>query len=86
MSFSFANFLLSQTREHNGHMQASATGMSIEDGLALCRELEELTDKRSCFTLQLWTCGGFTLYEMDVWKQGEHPLGHIDKMILSVEK
>lgn len=86
MSFSFAQFLLNQTKQCNGHLQAEAKGISVEEGLEICRELEELTDKRSCFTLQLWTCGGFTLYQMDFWKQGVHPLGHIDRIILSVDQ
>lgn len=85
MSFSFAQFLLNQIKEVNGHCQTEVKGLSIEEGLEICKELEELTNKQSSFTLQLWTCGGYTLYQMDFWKQGEHPLGHVDRLILSVD-
>lgn len=86
MSFSFAEFLLNQTKQCNGHLQAEAKGISIEDGFNICKELEELTNKQSSFTLQLWTCGRYTLYQMDFWRQGEHPLGHVDRMILRVDQ
>lgn len=85
MSFSFAEFLLNQTKQCNGHLQAEVKGLSVEEGLEICKELEELTNKQSSFTLQLWTCGGYALYQMGCWKQDAHPLGHVDKLILSVD-
>lgn len=84
MSFSLAQFLLSQTKQHNGHLQCEMAGLSVEDGIEICKELEELFDNKSSFTVQLWTTGGFTIYQMDYWENLEHPLGHTDRMILSV--
>lgn len=84
MSFSFAKFLLNQTEDCNGHFQCEASGISIEDGIELCRELEELTDKQWSFTLEVWTCGGYTIYQMDYWKRNEHILGDVNRMVLSV--
>ncbi len=83
-TFSFAQFLLSSLKEYNGHLQHEATGISVEDGLNICKELETLTDNNYSFVLQLWTCGGYTIYQVDYWKRSEHILGDTDRMILSV--
>lgn len=84
MSFSFANFLMNQTNDHNGHFQTTVTGMSVEDGLELCKELEELCEQEYSFTIELWTCGGYTIYQQDYFKPSEHRLGHSSRMILGV--
>jgi hypothetical protein len=84
MSFTFAQFLLNQTKECNGHLQATATGISIEDGMQLCKELEALTGNQHSFILEVWSDGSYTIYEVDFWDKGEHPLGHLHRMILGV--
>lgn len=84
MSFSFAQFLLNQTKECNGHLQTETTGLSVNDALVICKELEKLTDHQNAFTIELWTDGSYTIYQMDFWEMGQHPLGHINRMILGV--
>lgn len=84
MSFSFAEFLLSQTKQCNGHLQAEAKGISIEEGLEICRELEELTNHEHSFTIELWTDCSYTIYEVDYWEPQEHILGHRNRIILGV--
>jgi hypothetical protein len=84
MSFSFAQFVLNTTYEYNHHKACEVNGLSIEQGLEICKELEELSNKTHSFVLELYTDGGFSLYRKDFWKKGEHPLGHLDQLILSV--
>lgn len=81
--FSFANFLLNQTNVYNGHFQATISGMSVEDALLICKELEDLTE--SMFVVELWSDGSYTIYQKDFWKVGQRLDGQTDRMILSVE-
>lgn len=85
MTFNFAKFLLNQTKECNGHLQCEVTGLSVEEGLVLCKELEEYTNKEYSFTLEVWTDKSFTIYQQEYWRKGEHPLGHRARIILGVE-
>ena len=39
---SFAEFLLNTPNEYTRHKQTEIKGLSIEDGMRLCKELEEL--------------------------------------------
>lgn len=79
-----AEFLLKTEHEFNGHKQTDIVGMSLEDGLQLCKELEELCDHEHSFVLEVWTTGGFTIYEKDYFPVGH--TGGVDRLILSVSK
>ena len=79
---SFAEFLLNTPNEYQGHKQTEIKGLSIEDGMKLCKELEELTDNESSFVIELWTDGCYTIYEKDSFPEG-NPTGR-DRMILGV--
>lgn len=84
MSFSFASFLLNQTKHYNGHFQCETTGLPLEDALLICKELEELTNHEHSFTVELWTDGSYTVYQVDYWEPQEHVLGHRNRIILGV--
>jgi len=84
MTFNFAKFLLNQTKMCNGHLQSEASGITFEEGLEICKELEEYTNNQYAFTLEVWTCGSFSIYQQDFWKPGEHVLGHTERLILGV--
>lgn len=79
-----AKFLLNTKHQYNGHFQTEVSGMSFEDALQLCKNLEEETEHQSCFVLEVWTCGNMTIYEKDYWKKGEHQNGDLDRMILGI--
>ena len=79
----FAKFLLNTPNEYNSHKQTEIKGLSIEDGIALCKELEELEPKYS-FVLELWSDGNYTIYQKDFFEEG-NPTGR-DRMILGVDK
>lgn len=84
MKFSFAQFLLNSTNIYNGHIQTETKGIPVEQGLVICKDLEELTDHKYSFTLELWTDGSYTIHQMDYWKKGEHILGDVNRMICGV--
>jgi len=79
-----AEFLLNAKHEYNGHKQTEVSGLSVKKGLKLCKELEEITDNKYSFTMELWTDGSYTIHQMDYWKKGEHILGDTNRMILGV--
>ena len=78
----FAKFLLETENEYEGHKQTEIKGLSIEDGIALCKELEELEPEYS-FVLELWTDGNYTIYQKSFFEEG-NPTGR-DRMILGVD-
>lgn len=81
-----AEFLLKNTSEYNGHKQMEISKMSIEDGMQLINELSEITDDTAdIFFMQLFSDGSFDIYQSNYWSSGEHPLGHTDRLILSVD-
>ena len=78
----FAKFLLSTEHEYAGHKQTEIKGLSIEDGIALCKELEELEPFYS-FVVELWSDGNYTIWQKDFFEEG-NPTGR-DRMILGVD-
>ena len=78
----FAKFLLETENEYAGHKQTEIKGLSIEDGMKLCKELEELEPFYS-FVLELWTDGNYTIWQKYFFEEG-NPTGR-DRMILGVD-
>lgn len=76
-----AKFLMSIDNQYNGHFQTETKGMSLEQGMEICKELEELFDNKYSFVLELWTCGGFTINQKDYFPNGT--VGGRDRIILS---
>lgn len=84
LNFSFAQFLLGSTHVSNGHFQTEiGAGMTLDDCLAICKDLEDLEPAYS-FVCEVWIDGGISIYQKDFWKEGEHPMGHRDRLILGV--
>ena len=77
----FAEFLLNTPNEYNQHKQTEIQGLSIEDGMKLCKELEEL-EPYYAFVIELWSTGDYTIYQKDFFPEG-NPTGR-DRMILGV--
>ena len=78
----FAEFLLNTPNEYTGHKQTEIKGLSIEDGMKLCKELEELEPFYS-FVVELWSDGNYTIWQKDFFEEG-NPTGR-DRMILGVD-
>ena len=77
----FAEFLLNTPNEYNQHKQTEIKGLSIEDGMKLCKELEEL-EPYYAFVIELWSTGDYTIFQKDFFPEGS-PTGR-DRMILGV--
>jgi hypothetical protein len=74
---SLAAVLLKMDNQYNGHYQTTITGLTLEQGIEICKGLEEHTDNKHSFVLELWTCGNYTIYKKDGLGIGK------DQMIVS---
>lgn len=80
----FSEYLLNTEDEYNGHKQTTVKKLALEEGVALCKELEELCEFNYNFVIELCTDGCYTIWQKDFWEENEHPLHHRDRMILGV--
>ena len=62
---SLAELLLKMGSQYNGHFQTTVSGLTLEQGMEICKQLEEYTDGQYSFVLELWTCGNYTIYKKD---------------------
>jgi hypothetical protein len=62
---SLAELLLKMHKQCNGHYQTTVSGLTLEQGMEICKQLEEYTDGQYSFVLELWTCGNYTIYKKD---------------------
>jgi hypothetical protein len=70
--------------DYHQHKQTVIKGLSIQQGLDICKELEDYVDKEYSFVLEVWTDGALTLYQKDFFK--EERVGGRDRIILSSEE
>ena len=66
---SLAELLLKIDNQYNGHFQTLIAGLTLKQGIEICKELEEYTEGQYSFVLELWTDGNFTVYQKDFWKE-----------------
>ncbi len=74
---SLAELLLKMDNKYNGHFQTTISGLTLQQGIDICKELEEYTNKQHSFVVELWTDGAFTIYKKDGLRIGK------DQMIVS---
>ena len=82
-NFNLCQFLLETQDEFNGHKQTIVDGLSFDDLLLLCKDLEEYVDNSHLFYVQYYSDGGYSLYQSGYWKEDEHALKMRDRLILS---
>lgn len=75
-----AQFLLRLDNEYNGHKQTEIKGLSVEDGMEICKLLEKEFDGNVSFTLEWWSDGCFTVWQKDELNDKD------DKIILTSVK
>ncbi len=75
-----AELLMNIENEYNQHKQTTITGLSYENAIEICKELEEYVDNEYSFVVELWTDGSFTIYQKDYFPVGKQ--GGVDRMIL----
>lgn len=66
-----AKLLLNLDNQYRGHYQTTIRGLTVEQGMEICRLLEEEFDNQESFVLELWTGGEFTIYKKDVIAPGQ---------------
>lgn len=66
-----AKLLLSIDNMYNGHYQTTIKGLTVEQGMEICRLLEKEFDNQESFVLELWTDGNFTIYKKDGIASGQ---------------
>lgn len=78
-----AELLMNIENEFNSHKQTVIKGLTLEQGIQICKELEEYTDNEHSFVIELWTDGSFTISQKDFFSMGN--LSGRDKLILSTD-
>jgi hypothetical protein len=78
-----AELLMNIQNEYSGHKQTIIKGVTVEQGMEICQELEEYVDKQYSFVLEIWTDGCFTIYQKDYFPEGKQ--GGRDRIILSTD-
>lgn len=73
-------FLLNIDNDYNKHKQTNIKGLSIKQGLKLCKALEKYTNNSHLFVLEVYSDKSFTIYQKDYFK--EPHTGSRDRMIL----
>lgn len=62
---SLAELLLKINNKYNGHYQTVISGLTFEQGMDICRELEQYSDGKDSFVIELWTDSNYTIYKKD---------------------
>lgn len=81
---SVADLLLSIDYEFNGHKQTSIPGLTLEQCESIVEDLN--TKGQGIFYLRNYGNDEFSIYQEDYWEPGEHPIGHVDRLILSIHE
>lgn len=79
-----ATFLLENKNEYNGHKRTELGGMAFDDLWEVVEALQE-DSPQHLFYVQLFTDGSGSVEQASYWKEGEHPLGHVDRLIFGFQ-
>jgi len=74
--------MLLGAEEYNSHKVTEFSTFPKKMLLLLCKELEKV--EVSCTYIQLCTDMSGSVYQQDYWGEGDHPLGHRDRLLLGV--
>lgn len=76
-----ARLIIDCNHTFNGHNQIELTAeLTVRDLLSLLAELEGVYDNINC---RMYPEGDGSIYANDFWEEGEHKLGHRDKLLFS---
>lgn len=79
-----SEFLLNSENEYNGHKQIEIGDISFTKLREIVAELEEAESSYS-FKIELFSDGSGSVSQTYYWREGEHPLGHIDRTIFGFQ-
>lgn len=82
--------IIFSAKTYNGHNQAQIPKLSFEEIKHLAKAIEEYLENDPDATstdceIRHHTDGSGAIYAINWWKQGEHPSGHLDKLIVDWE-
>lgn len=77
-----AEFLLLNVSEYNGHKQLEVNNTSLSSLKQILTELER-EDTKHMYAMKIYEDGSGCIEQLDYWHKGEHPLGDLDRTILS---
>ena len=84
------DIILGNTNQYNGHKQLELEGVTftLEQAISLVNDLQvALEDKEGytgCVTLQVHGDYSASINACDYWKEGQHRMGHKDKLLVSI--
>lgn len=79
-----AKFLLESSNEYSGHKQTELGELTFEEIRKIMRALEEETPFH-LFHMKLFVDGSGSVEQAFYWEEGEHPLGHVDRIIFGFQ-
>lgn len=79
-----ATFLLENKNEYNGHKQTELGEMTFDELWEVIGALEEESPQH-LFFMKLFSDGSGSVEQGCYWKEGEHPLGHVDRNIFGFQ-
>lgn len=79
-----ATFLLENEDEFNGHKQTELGEMTFSDLWGVFEALQEESPDYS-FYIKLFSDGSGSVKQSSYWREGEHPLGHVDRLIFGFQ-
>lgn len=79
-----SEFLLNSENEYNGHKQIEIGDISFLKLREIVAELEEAEPSYS-FKIEMFSDGSGSVSQTCYWREGEHPLGHKDRIIFGFQ-
>lgn len=79
-----ATFLLENKNEYNGHKQTELGEMTFDELWEVFGALKEESPWHS-FYMKIYSDGSGSVEQASYWKEGEHPLGHVDRLIFGFQ-
>lgn len=79
-----ATYLLENKNEYNGHKQTELGKMTFDDLREVMEALQEESPDH-LFFMKIFTDGSGSVKQASYWKEGEHPLGHEDRLIFGFQ-
>lgn len=75
-----AEFLLNLDNKYNGHHQTTISGIPLEQGIEICKELEKY-DPKNLYAMEVFTDMSYSIYRKADVVKGETE----DMLVLGVE-
>lgn len=79
-----ATFLLENKNEYNGHKQTELGEMTFGEIRKIMEALEEESPFH-LFYMKMFVDGSGSVEQAFYWKEGEHPLGHANRVIFGFQ-